>query len=133
MPPLLASRTPPLQMVLGVVVPALFGVVTGILLGFSEPAYLAFSILGILGGFFAGLEHRGAGEGAIRGFNGGLLFGAFILLAHEVSGKEPKAHLPHPEILLAVITTLFGVALGSLGGWVRARRHAKEQPAAGQA
>jgi hypothetical protein len=35
---------------------------------------------------------------------------------HEATGAEPKAHLPHPEILLVAITTAFGVGLGALGG-----------------
>ena len=87
---------------LGVVVPAVFGLICGILLGISEPAYLVLSILAIAGGYFAGFEHRGAGEGALRGLNGGLLFGVFILFGHEFSGEEPKAHLPEPEILLVV-------------------------------
>ena len=122
MPPLLSSRPEETQLVVAIAVPSVFGIVTGILLGVSEPVYLLLSLLGIAGGFFAGLEHRGPAEGAIRGFAGGLLFGVFIIAAHTFSGMDPKAHLPEPEALLVVITTVFGIGLGALGGWFRERR-----------
>jgi hypothetical protein len=118
-PDLLESHSPQLQLILALVVPAVFGVITGIMLGVSEIAYLVLSILGIGGGYMAGKEHIGAGEGATRGFTGGILFGTFILAAHAVTGLERKAHLPEPEILLVVITTVFGIGLGALGGRAR--------------
>lgn len=116
MPELLRERPLPLQAALVALVPALFGALVGWLLGVSEPAYVVLSLLGIGGGYFAGFEHRGAKTGAVRGIFGGSLFGASILLVHEATGAEPKAHLPHPEILLVAITTAFGVAFGALGG-----------------
>ena len=109
-------------------VPAVFGLITGILLGVSEPVYLVLNVLGIGGGYFAGLEHRTPAEGALRGLNGGLLFGVFILFGHEFSGSEPKAPLPEPEVLLVVLTTSIGELLGALGGRSRARR-ARREPA----
>ena len=115
-PDLLESHSPERQMILMLVVPAVFGIVTGILLGVSEIVYLVLSILGIGGGYMAGKEHIGAREGAIRGFTGGILFGTFILAAHALTGLDRKAHLPEPEILLVVITTVFGMGLGALGG-----------------
>ena len=39
--------------------------------------------------------------------------------------SEPKAELPHPEILLVAVTTIFGVVLGALGGRHRARLDAR--------
>ena len=115
-PDLLESHPPERQMILMLVVPAVFGIVTGIFLGVSEIGYLILSILGIGGGYMAGKEHIGARDGAIRGFTGGILFGTFILAAHALTGLDRKAHLPEPEILLVVITTLFGIGLGALGG-----------------
>jgi hypothetical protein len=126
-PHLLRERPVGLQVVLAGVVPALFGVLVGWLLGVNEIAYLVLSILAIAGGYGAGMEHDGAGEGAIRGTIGGALFGGFILLTHHAIGAEPEAHLPHPEILLVAITTAFGVGLGALGGR-RRHRHEVEGP-----
>jgi hypothetical protein len=122
MPHLLRERPIGLQVVFAGVVPALFGAVTGWALGINEIAYIVLSVLGIGGGYGAGLEHNGAREGAIRGVIGGALFGGFILITHHAIGGEPEAHLPHPEILLVAITTAFGIGLGALGGRARHKR-----------
>lgn len=129
-PPLLAQREPNLQVILGVVVPSLFGLVTGIVLGISEPVYLVLSLLGILGGLAAGYEHADGAEGAARGLAGGALFGTFILFGHAVHGGDPKVHLPEPHVLLVVITTSLGVLLGGIGGRMRGRRLRAETLAA---
>ena len=120
-PDLLESHPPRVQLILALVVPAVLGIVVGILLGISEIAYFVLSILAIAGGYMAGKEHIGASDGALRGFTGGVLFGTFILAGHAVTGMERKAHLPEPEILLVVITTTFGIGLGALGGRARAK------------
>lgn len=123
LPPLLSSRSPAEQVVVANVVPCVFGAITGIALGLNEIAYLALAgPIGILGGFFAGLEHRGGPEGAARGALGGVQFGALILAAHELSGMDAEAHLPHPAILLVALTTGFGALLGFAGGLVRERQ-----------
>jgi len=124
-PDLLESHPPRTQLILALVVPAVFGAITGIFLGISEIVYLILSILGIAGGYLAGKEHIGAGDGATRGFTGGILFGTFILAAHAVTGLERKAHLPEPEILLVVITTVFGIVLGALGGRAREKSESR--------
>ena len=123
MPHLFKTQPIALKVVLAGIVPSLFGAVTGWALGVSEIAYLVLSVLGIGGGYFAGLEHDGAREGTLRGFVGGSLFGSFILIAAELIDKEHKAHLPEPHILLVVITTVLGMGLGALGG---RRRHKRE-------
>ena len=111
------------QVIRALVVPSVFGLITGLVLNWSEALYLVLAgPIGIGGGFFAGLEHRGAQQGALRGAVGGLLFGTFILLGNELAGADPKAHLPEPHVLLVVITTVAGVALGALGGRTSARR-----------
>ena len=127
-PPLFSSHPSSVQTLLGIVVPIIGGLVGGVLLVISEPIYLVYSVLAIGAGYFGGLEHIGAEEGAMRGFTGGVLFGTFILLAKEVSGSDPKAHLPHPEVLLVVITTVLGIGLGALGGRARGRREARAAP-----
>ena len=130
-PPLLAEHPRPVQFILAVVLPAAFGALTGYILGVSEPVYLVFSLLGVLGGIGAGYDHVGTRAGALRGTVAGIIFGSSILIAHEIHGAEPKAHLPHPEILLVVVTTALGAAFGALGGWLRARAirgAAEEEP-----
>src|SRR3712207_6764782 len=122
---LLRDRTNAEEAIAVVVVPLLFGALTGWMLTVSEPIYLVLSLLGILGGFAAGLEHEYGLEGFYRGLMGGLLFGLGILLTYGLIDKEAKAHLPDPEVLLIVITGGFGAALGALGGRMRDRRTKK--------
>ncbi len=119
---LLRERSHGLEMVLVVVVPIVYGAITGWTLGESEAVYTVLALLGILGGFVAGMEHEGAVEGFYRGLLGGLLFGTAILTANGVLDEEPKAHLPDPEVLLIAITAAFGCVLGAAGGWFRERR-----------
>jgi hypothetical protein len=127
LPPLLSSRSPVEQILVANVVPCVFGAITGIALGLHEVAYLLLAgPIGILGGYFAGLEHRSGPEGAARGALGGVQFGALILATHELSGMDPEAHLPEPAILLVVLTTGFGAVLGFFGGLTRERRMRRE-------
>ena len=116
---------------LALVVPAAFGALAGWLLGVNEVAYIVVSVLAIGGGYFAGREHMGAGEGALRGLVGGALFGGFILIVHEATGKEPKAHLPDPEILLLAFTVVFGIALGAMGGAATKRKAEEDEDEGG--
>ena len=125
LPPLMSEHPRAVQVLLVGVVPAIYGAITGYFLGVSEGVYLALSIVGILGGFAAGFDHFGAGPGAQRGVAAGLIFGAAILIAHEIHGEEAKAHLPEPAILLVVITTVLGIAFAAIGGWARARVDAR--------
>lgn len=127
--PLMSERPPGLRFVLVGVVPAVYGAITGLVLGWSEPPYIVLSLLAVLGGFGAGFEHLGAAAGARRGLIGGALFGSFILIAHELSGEEAEAKLPEPAILLVVIITLLGIAFGAVGGWLRQRVERRAQPA----
>jgi hypothetical protein len=128
LPPLLEEHPRSVQILLAIVVPAVYGAVTGYMLGVSEGTYLVMSILGILGGIGAGFDHLGAAAGAKRGVVAGLIFGSAILIAHEIHGATAKADLPHPAILLVVVTTLLGAGFGALGGALR-RRLTPEAPA----
>jgi hypothetical protein len=121
-PPLLSERPPALRFVLAIALPITFGAICGLLLGWSEPAYLILSVLAIAGGFGAGIEHPDASEGALRGVLGGTLFGGSILVTHQLTGAEAKAELPDPAILLLIVTVGGGVLLGALGARWRARR-----------
>jgi Na+/proline symporter len=124
LPPPFLERPFWLQIVGGIVVPAIFGILTGFALSVNEILYYAMSgPLAILGGFLGGIEHRGADEGFIRGAIGGLIFGSFILLGNEIlNPEETKAHLPEPQVGLVFVTTLVGAILGALGGNWRARQ-----------
>lgn len=122
LPPLFESRPPGVKAILLVVAPAVLGTITGIALGLSAVAYLVLNILAVVGGVLAGLEHDGAGGGALRGLVGGLLFGTFILAGSWVGGMSPTTELPHPAALLPLITLAVGVVLGATGGLIRGRR-----------
>lgn len=115
---LLADRPPGQEAVAVILGPVLFGAIAGWALGVSEPLYLVLSILGIGGGYLAGMEHDVALEGVYRGLLGGLLFGSSILITHGVIGGEAEAKLPDPETVLIVLTAGFGTLLG----WLGARR-----------
>ena len=122
-PPAFEDRPFALQLVGLVVVPMIFGVLTGFALGWSEIVYLIMvGPIGLLGGFAGGIEHRSAEDGFIRGLVGGLVYGSFILLGHKIAGTEPKAELPDPQVGLVMLTSLVGGLLGALGGRFRARR-----------
>jgi hypothetical protein len=118
-PPLLSEHPRPVQILLAVVLPAVYGAATGYFLGVSEATYLVLSIIGILGGIGAGFDHLGAAAGARRGVLAGLIFGGSILIAHEIHGADAKADLPDPGVLLVVITTALGGGFGALGGRLR--------------
>jgi hypothetical protein len=119
--PLLAERRPGEQAFIVLALPALFGAICGVLLGVSAGLYTLLTLLGILGGVAAGYDHATASEGALRGVAGGSLFGTFILLAHAVAGTHAKAKIPEPHIVLPIATTLIAIALGAVGGMIRAR------------
>ncbi len=126
-PPLLEEHPRGLQFVLACVVPVVFGAITGYFLGVSEAAYTILGLIGVVGGIGAGFDHLGTAAGAKRGLLAGLLFGSSILIAHQIHGADAKAHLPDPEILLILVTTLLGCAFGALGGWLRARHVARSE------
>lgn len=131
MPPLLKEHPRWLQALLAVVLPAAYGALTGYFLGVSEATYVVLGLLGVVGGIGAGFDHMGAAIGLRRGVVAGLIFGAAILIAHEIHGAEAKADLPNPAILLVSITTGLGAAFGALGGWLR-ERASRRQPAAAE-
>jgi hypothetical protein len=112
-----------LQVAGGIVVPMVFGLITGFALGWNEIAYYILAVpIAIAGGFLGGIEHRSADDGLVRGAIGGLVFGSFVLLGLEIVNTEPKAYLGDPQAGLVFVTTLGGAILGALGGSWRARQ-----------
>jgi hypothetical protein len=131
LPPLFEDRNDVEQIVGGTVVPILFGLVTGLALGWNEIVYYVLvGPIAIAGGLYAGLEHRGPDEGLARGLVGGLVFGSFILLGHEIANNEPEVTLPDPQAGLVFVTTVAGGVLGALGGAYRVRRERRLGPTA---
>lgn len=124
--PLLLDRPFPVQLVLALVLPVAFGVLTGWALGENETAYLVLSLLGILGGIGAGYDHLGADQGFVRGILGGALFGLSILAAHSLFDEVATAKLPDPQFILVIITTILGGLFGAIGGALRARSEKSE-------
>ena len=122
LPPLFDHRPFWLQVLGGIVVPVGFGILCGFALGWNEILYYVLAgPLAIAGGFLGGIEHDGTDEGLGRGAIGGLIFGSFILIGHEIANDEPKVHLPDPQSGLVFATTLIGAILGAVGGAYAAR------------
>jgi hypothetical protein len=115
-PPLFRDRPRPVQIVLGGVVPFLFGSGVGVVLGVSAGGYWALAALAGLGGVLAGFEHRDGWGGADRGMVGGALFGLGVLVAHAIAGTHAKVSLGSFPPLLVVIDSIAGILLGAIGG-----------------
>jgi hypothetical protein len=131
LPPPFDERPFWLQVAGGIVVPMVFGILTGFVLSWHEILYYVMAgPIAILGGFLGGIEHRGADDGLLRGAIGGLVFGSFILIGHEIANNEPKAHLPDPHAGLVFATALFGAILGALGAHWRVRQERRPGRAA---
>lgn len=131
LPPPFLDRPFWLQVVGGIAVPAVFGILTGFTLSVNEILYYALSgPLAIAGGFLGGIEHRSADEGFVRGAVGGLIFGSFILLGNEMlDPDETKARLPEPQVGLVFVTSIAGAILGAIGAAWRGRQ--ERRPALG--
>jgi hypothetical protein len=119
--PLFRERPLPVQIVTGLVVPAVFGAIVGIALGISSGLYWGLQLVAMVGGVAAGLEHRDGWDGADRGLVGGAVFGTFLLVAHAVAGTHAHVKLPGFEPFLVVVTAIAGMLLGALGGFLRRR------------
>jgi hypothetical protein len=120
--PLFEHRPFALQLIGAIVVPVIFGIVTGLALGWNGVVYwILVGPLAMIGGFLGGTEHDGADEGFVRGLLGGLVYGSFVLIGFEIVNTEAKAYLGHPQVGLVFATTLIGGLLGALGGGYRAR------------
>jgi hypothetical protein len=123
LPPAFEDRSAVEQIVGAIVIALIFGLVTGLALGWNEIVYYVLAgPIALLGGFVGGMEHRGGEEGFLRGAVGGLVFGSFILLGLEILNTEPKAYLGEPQVGLVFVTTIVGAIMGALGGSYRARR-----------
>jgi uncharacterized membrane protein (UPF0136 family) len=124
-PVYLLDRSMAARVVLVVVIPVVFGLITGYFLGHSKTVYIALNILAGIGGYIAGFEHRSPREAAVRGVIGGAFFGAGILLMHQITGDRTVIHLTDPKIVLIGFTAGFGAILAAFGAGARATREQK--------
>ena len=117
-PTLFRDRPRPVQILLGGVVPFVFGAVVGIVLGVSAGVYWALAVLAAIGAVLAGFEHQDGWGGADRGLVGGALFGLAVLLAHWIAGTHAKVSLGSFPPFLAVLTAIIGMFICAAGGRV---------------
>ncbi len=130
-PTLFRDRPRAVQIVLGGVVPALFGVGAGILVGASTGAYWVLAAVVSIGGLLAGFEHQDGWGGADRGLVGGAVYGTSLLITHAIVGTEAKVSLGSFPPFLAVVTAIIGMLLGALGGRIaRGLRERGSHPSA---
>lgn len=115
-PPLFRDRPRWIQIVLGGVVPLVFGAVVGVAVGISAGAYWVLVVLAGLGAIVAGFEHQDGWGGADRGLVGGAIFAVGVLVAHAIAGTTAKVSLGSFPPLLVVIDAIAGMFLGALGG-----------------
>jgi hypothetical protein len=127
-PVYLLDRPPVSRFILVVLVPGVFGLICGWVLGHSKPIYLGLQVVAAIGGYVAGFEHRSGREAAVRGFIAGAVFGGALLLMHQLTGAHPKVKLTHPAIVLMAITAIVGAALAIFGASARASREERGPP-----
>ena len=120
-----------MQLVGGILVPVIFGILTGLALGWNGVVYwVLVGPLALIGGFLGGIEHPSTDEGFLRGLIGGLVYGSFVLIGFEIVNTEAKAYLGEPQVGLVFATTIIGAILGALGGYYRSRLDRREAAAA---
>jgi hypothetical protein len=127
-PPLLRDRPRPVQVLLGGVIPAIFGAVAGILVGASSTAYYLWGLLAAIGAVVAGFEHQDGWGGADRGLVGGAIYGTALLVVHALVGTSVKVSLGSFPPLLAVLTAIIGMLLSALGGRIARWQREKAAP-----
>src|SRR3979409_222941 len=108
LPALFGSRPVQVRVVPRVLLPADIGGIAGAVLSSLPALYVGLQVLGAVGGLLAGLEHRKAGEAALRGLCGGFFFGIGIIGLHAISGGTDHHLLGQLPIVLPAITAVSG-------------------------
>ena len=130
-PVLFRDRPRPAQVVLGGVLPAIFGGVAGVLIGASSGGYWAWGVLAAIGSFVGGFEHQDGWGGADRGLVAGVIYGVALLVVHAIVGSHAKVSLGSFPPFLIVITAIAGMLLSAIGGrTARVLRERRAAPAA---
>jgi hypothetical protein len=118
LPVLFRDRPRPLQVLLGGIFPALFGILAGVMVGASATGYWIVSAVAGIGGFLAGFEHRDGWGGADRGLVGGGIYSTSLVLTHWLIGNDDQVSLGNSRVLFIVTLTIIGILLGAAGGRV---------------
>ena len=121
-PVLFRDRPRPVQIILGGVLPAIVGVIAGVMVGVSATGYWVVGGVAAIGGFLSGFEHRDGWGGADRGFFAGLIYGIALLVTHKLIGNGAKVSLGSAPVLLPVVTAIIGMLITAAG---------EESPASG--
>ncbi|HUB73838.1 MAG TPA: hypothetical protein VL979_07370 [Solirubrobacteraceae bacterium] len=129
-PTLFRDRSQPAQVLLGGVLPALFGAIAGVLVGVSAGAYWGFAALAAIGSLLSGFEHQDGWGGADRGLAAGAIYGIALLVAHAIAGTHAKVSLGSFPPFLVVITAIAGMLLAACGGRIARAQREREQSAA---
>jgi hypothetical protein len=90
-PTLFRDRPRPAQIVIGGVIPAIFGAIAGVLVGVSSGAYWGYAVVVAIGSVVAGFEHQDGWGGADRGLAAGFIYGIALLLMHAILGTHASA------------------------------------------
>ena len=103
--------------------PTAWGTVCGLLLAVSAPLYLAGTVVAILGGIGAGMQHSTLRGALVRAAVGGSLFGLAVLLGYMLSGGYgAEVDGPYPAIELVAFRLLPAFPLHWLGCRLASRR-----------
>jgi len=127
-PPLFRYRPQIQQILLGGVVPFVFGVVVGLVLGVSATDYWVLAGIAGVGAVLAGFEHPDGWGGADRGVVGGAIYALGLLLAHYISGAHAKVSLGSFPPFLIIVSAIIGMLLGALGGRIGRSIWTREPP-----
>ena len=127
LPPAFEERPFALQLVGLVVVPVIFGLLTGFALGWSEVVYLIMVGPIALHRRVPGRHRapRRRGRRSSAAWSAGSCSAASSCSATRSPAPRPKAELPDPQVVLVILTTVVGGILGGLGGRFRARRETR--------
>ena len=127
-PPLFRYRPQNQQILLGGVVPFVFGVVVGLVLGVSATDYWILAGIAGVGAILAGFEHPDGWGGADRGLVGGAIYALGLLLAHYISGQHAKVSLGSFPPFLIIVSAIIGMLLGAVGGRIGRSIWTREAP-----
>ena len=119
--PVFAEYSRVRQILVVVVAPIVFGILAGLTLRWSAPAWWTMQVIGVLGAVNAGREHRLFRAAALRGTVAGLIAALIIVLVHALTTGADVANFS--PMAFPVIAAVASAAL-HVGGTALRRRSA---------